>query len=249
MLMKYGHFLYLAGLAAMLASSPVSAQVAPQLSVEQLTRALSCAGGTVSNGQCITQGETAATAGAASAAAAADPNSPAALCEKDGTHIWDQATSDCLEKRGDTLGFNTGQGADKKPAQPARAAPERRPSAATPVTLQRDLSANLLLTFDLDSANLTDQAIANARVFAQALRNPELQQAQFEIQGHTDMTGAHEYNQDLSQRRAEAVKAFLISQGVPADRLMARGYSSDQLADPARPNGPENRRVVARRVQ
>jgi outer membrane protein OmpA-like peptidoglycan-associated protein len=244
-MVNYKQFLYFAGLAAMLASSPVSAQVTPQLSVDQLTRELSCAGGTISNGQCITQGEAAPAGGAA----AADPNSPAALCEKDGTHIWDQATNDCLEKRGDTLGFNTGQGADRKAAQPSRAAPERRPAAPTQVTLRKELSANLLLNFELDSANLTDQAIANARVFAQALKSSELQQARFEIQGHTDMTGTHEYNQDLSQRRAEAVKAFLVSQGVPADQLTARGYSSDQLVDPARPNAAENRRVVARRMQ
>lgn len=230
----------------MLVGNPASAQVTPQVSVEQFTRELSCAGGTVSNGQCVTQGE--ATTTAAPGAAAADPNSLQAQCEADGNHVWDAATQDCQEKRGGTLGFNLGQRAGQ-PAQPQPAAPQPRARTATPVSVQRDLSANLLLTFDFNSANLTEQAIANARVFAQALNSPALQQARFEIQGHTDMSGSHEYNQDLSQRRADAVQAFLVSQGVSADRLSARGYSFDQLADPQQPTAPENRRVVARRVQ
>jgi outer membrane protein OmpA-like peptidoglycan-associated protein len=244
MLMKNQHIFFFAGIAATLLCGAAAAQVTPQLSVDQLTRALSCAGGTVSNGQCVTQGE-----GTAAPAAPAAADSPQALCEKDGTHVWDAANSDCLEKRGDTLGFSFVKPNATAPQQAQRATPERRPSAPTQVTVQRDLAANLLLTFQLDSANLTEQAIANARVFAQALKSPELQRARFEIQGHTDMSGSHEYNQDLSQRRAEAVRAFLISQGVDADRLTARGYSFDQLADPARPEAPENRRVVARRVQ
>jgi len=224
------HFCRLSLVTLVLAAIPAFAQITPQLSEEQLTRELSCAGGTVSNGECSIQ---------------TDPNSLQALCEKDGNHVWQN--NDCLENRGATQGFNTGQRAG--PAQTQRSvAPESARSGATAATLRREVAANLLLVFDLDSANLTDQAIANARVFARVVNSPEFQQARFEIQGHTDMRGAREYNQDLSRRRAEAVKAFLVSQGIAADRLAARGYSYDQLADPMRPQAPENRRVVARRL-
>ncbi|MFH2006548.1 MAG: OmpA family protein, partial [bacterium] len=49
-----------------------------------------------------------------------------------------------------------------------------------------------------------------------------------EIQGHTDERGSRRYNLDLSQRRANSVRNFLINQGVPADRLTARGYGEDR---------------------
>ncbi|MEM6958396.1 MAG: OmpA family protein, partial [Myxococcota bacterium] len=56
-----------------------------------------------------------------------------------------------------------------------------------------------------------------------ALRDhPEIRTV--EIQGHTDDQGTHEYNADLSQRRAESVKRWLVENGIDAGRLRARGY-------------------------
>jgi outer membrane protein OmpA-like peptidoglycan-associated protein len=49
-----------------------------------------------------------------------------------------------------------------------------------------------------------------------------------EVQGHTDIIGTAAYNQDLSQRRAEAVRDYLVSRGVAADRLTAVGYGFDK---------------------
>lgn len=54
-----------------------------------------------------------------------------------------------------------------------------------------------------------------------------------EIAGHTDSRGDEAYNQDLSQRRAEAVKAYLVSRGVSADQLQAVGYGETRPLDPA----------------
>jgi outer membrane protein OmpA-like peptidoglycan-associated protein len=108
---------------------------------------------------------------------------------------------------------------------------------------------DLLLTFDTDSASLTDQGTANAMTFAEALKRPELKQARFELEGHTDATGAHEHNLTLSEQRAQAVKVFLTSHGVEAERLNAVGYASDRLAVPDQPASRANRRVVARRLQ
>src|SRR3954463_15564504 len=51
-------------------------------------------------------------------------------------------------------------------------------------------SYDLLITFDLDSANLTDAAKANLDQFAKALRDPRLSSATFEVDGHTDARGA-----------------------------------------------------------
>ena len=68
--------------------------------------------------------------------------------------------------------------------------------------------------------------------------------------GYTDATGSRQVNERLSLRRAEAVRAFLVSAGVPADRLTARGYGpADPVASNATPAGRElNRRVEFRRL-
>ena len=116
---------------------------------------------------------------------------------------------------------------------------------AAPTAPHRDL----LITFKLGSAELTPQAKANAQVFAQALNNPKLAGMTFEIDGHTDATGAPEKNRVLSQQRAEAVKSFLVAPGVSPTRLDAKGYGQDRLAVPSQPYSAENRRVEARRSE
>ena len=67
-----------------------------------------------------------------------------------------------------------------------------------------------------------------------------------EVQGHTDNVGKYDYNIDLSDRRAHAVRTYLIKQGVPAERLTAHGYG------PARPiddNNTQAGRAKNRRVE
>jgi OOP family OmpA-OmpF porin len=65
------------------------------------------------------------------------------------------------------------------------------------------------------------------------------------IHGHTDGEGESAYNQSLSERRAQAVKAWLVAHGVEAPRLDAKGFGeSKPIADNASPDGREkNRRV------
>lgn len=52
-----------------------------------------------------------------------------------------------------------------------------------------------------------------------------------EIGSHTDARGAEDYNLRLSQERADAIRAWMISKGVPGTRLIARGYGESQLID------------------
>lgn len=72
-----------------------------------------------------------------------------------------------------------------------------------------------------------------------------------EIAGHTDAQGKRTANIKLSLARAEAVRAYLIMRGVPAERLVARGYGPDRpVATNASPIGrAENRRVELRRIE
>ena len=66
------------------------------------------------------------------------------------------------------------------------------------------------------------------------------------IEGHTDSTGSDAINQPLSERRANRVRDFLVSQGVAASKMAAVGYGSSR---PAVPNDTEANRALNRRVQ
>lgn len=150
----------------------------------------------------------------------------------------------CEPLKGPQAGFSLigpGPAASPPPAQGARASDA--PPAPPPAGI------NLLLTFEKNSAALTPQGSVNARVFAQAMDDPRLRGAIIEIEGHTDASGGKAYNLSLSRRRAEAVKQFLVSRGVSANRLKTIGYGYERLANPSDPLSGENRRVVAHRIQ
>lgn len=74
-------------------------------------------------------------------------------------------------------------------------------------------------------------------------QNPKIK---IEVQGHTDNRGNKRYNQDLSDRRANAVMKALISRGVDQSRLRSRGYGMDR---PLVPNDTDQNRALNRRVQ
>jgi OOP family OmpA-OmpF porin len=79
-------------------------------------------------------------------------------------------------------------------------------------------------------------------VAASLVGNP---QVRIEISGHTDSTGVRTRNIALSQARAQAVRAYLASQGVTPDRMVAKGYGPDRpVATNKTPAGrQQNRRV------
>jgi OOP family OmpA-OmpF porin len=98
--------------------------------------------------------------------------------------------------------------------------------------------------FEYNSATLTQASKPVLDKAAEGLReHPRLR---IEVQGHTDGIGSAEYNLTLSQRRALSVRDYLISQQVPADELIAKGYGKTQpVATNATPQGRSmNRRVV-----
>ena len=65
------------------------------------------------------------------------------------------------------------------------------------------------------------------------------------VQGHTDSTGSEEHNQDLSERRAESVRRYLVTQGVDANRLATMGFGE---TSPVASNDTESGRQQNRRV-
>jgi outer membrane protein OmpA-like peptidoglycan-associated protein len=98
--------------------------------------------------------------------------------------------------------------------------------------------------FDFDKSTLRPEAIVILNEAAGLLKSQAT--VVVEIAGHTDSIGTEEYNQGLSERRAQAVKDYLESQGITATRLTARGYGETQ---PIASNDTEDGRALNRRVE
>lgn len=103
---------------------------------------------------------------------------------------------------------------------------------------------DLEVPFQLGSAELTDAARRQLDALGEAMRSPELAAQRFLIAGHTDATGAAEYNKALSERRARSVLRYLVeAHGVLEARLLAAGFGEERLKNADQPEAAENRRV------
>jgi outer membrane protein OmpA-like peptidoglycan-associated protein len=114
---------------------------------------------------------------------------------------------------------------------------------ATP-TVRTPGSFDRTVNFTFDSAELTADARKELDQVAEALRRPNTATIEIVISGHTDGVGNAEYNQKLSERRAEAARQYLITEhGIDGSRLVAKGFGKSQLLLPTDPNNELNRRV------
>jgi outer membrane protein OmpA-like peptidoglycan-associated protein len=104
-------------------------------------------------------------------------------------------------------------------------------------------SVSLTIAFEFDSAQVTKDSAEQLEELASALTSEELNTLDFLIEGHTDAKGPLSYNMKLSERRAQAVREFLIQRGVRDHALRARGLGPTDLADPEQPLSAMNRRV------
>ena len=103
---------------------------------------------------------------------------------------------------------------------------------------------DLEVYFDYDSSAITTEAEPELMKLGRALTNRDLQGGVFLVAGHTDAKGGVDYNQRLSDRRAQAVKQFLIDKfNLSDDSLVATGYGKSKLKNTADPYAAENRRV------
>lgn len=110
---------------------------------------------------------------------------------------------------------------------------------------QVETGLDMLVNFDLDSAALAPDAQAKLSEFARALKDNRLKAHTFVVEGHTDASGSATYNDQLSQRRAQSVTAFLLANGVEASRLTAVGLGKTHPRS-ENPYDPVNRRVEMR---
>lgn len=120
-----------------------------------------------------------------------------------------------------------------------------RPARAQVQLRARELTIRRQINFATDSAEILPDSIPLMTEIADALlRHPEL--TGLEIQGHTDNRGNAQHNLDLSQRRAQSVREWLVGAGVAADRLTSQGYGDTR---PVAPNITAGGRARNRRVQ
>ncbi|WP_296892542.1 OmpA family protein [Thiobacillus sp.] len=136
--------------------------------------------------------------------------------------------------------------AEPAPApEPAYVAPPAPAPAAyvAPVPMPPQKLVLEGVNFDFDKATLRQEDIAIIDKDVTGL--DKWGNVNIEVAGHTDSRGSDKYNMKLSQRRAEAVRNYLISKGIAADRLTAKGYGESQpIADNATDEGRfKNRRV------
>ncbi|MFO7312829.1 OmpA family protein [Rhodothermus marinus] len=142
---------------------------------------------------------------------------------------------------GGTAGAIIGQRMDRQAAEMQKELPDAR--------IER-VGEGILVTFDsgilfdFDSATLRPEAREKLRRLAESLKKyPETEVL---IVGHTDSTGPEEYNQRLSERRAEAAAAFLMQQGIRPSRIRTMGKGE---TEPIASNATEEGRQLNRRVE
>jgi outer membrane protein OmpA-like peptidoglycan-associated protein len=103
---------------------------------------------------------------------------------------------------------------------------------------------DLEITFDYNSADISTKSLPSVQALGKALTNPDLKGSTFIVAGHTDAAGGDSYNQDLSERRADAIKRYLTDKyGIAGSDLVAVGYGKSKLKDPGNPMAEANRRV------
>ena len=103
---------------------------------------------------------------------------------------------------------------------------------------------DLEITFDYNSADISSKSLPSVQALGKALTNPDLKGSTFIVAGHTDAAGGEAYNQDLSERRADSIKRYLVDKyGIAGTDLVTVGYGKSKLKDPANPMAEVNRRV------
>jgi len=105
-------------------------------------------------------------------------------------------------------------------------------------------NVDLEITFDYNSAAISAKSLAAVQTLGRALTNPDLKGSTFVVAGHTDAAGGEAYNQDLSERRADSIKRYLVEKySISATDLVTVGYGKSKLKNPSQPLAEANRRV------
>ena len=183
----------------------------------------------------------------AQAAPASDKSSDQIVCELSGD-CGQADTAGTEQARPENRGFSIARRAGN--ATPAPNSRERLIAAKAPADAGRMTAklatagrSNAAITFVAGSSELTSDGKRQALQFLTAIKAPQLSGKRFDVNGYTDASGNPATNRALSQKRAQAVVDFLVSNGAGRAQLAAHGYGSDKLLDSANPASAANRRV------
>ena len=103
---------------------------------------------------------------------------------------------------------------------------------------------DLEIHFDYNSADISKGSTQAVQELGKALSDASLKGSTFVVAGHTDAIGGEAYNQDLSERRADTIKKYLVDKyGIAGANLVTVGYGKTKPKDPNAPMDPANRRV------
>ncbi|MES5487234.1 OmpA family protein [Bradyrhizobium sp. INPA03-11B] len=109
---------------------------------------------------------------------------------------------------------------------------------------------DLEINFDYNSADISAKSLPSVQALGRALTNQDLKGSTFVVAGHTDAAGGEDYNQGLSERRADAIKRYLVDKyGINGTDLVTVGYGKSKLKDPGHPMADINRRVQVVNVE
>src|SRR6185312_13950276 len=103
---------------------------------------------------------------------------------------------------------------------------------------------DLEIQFDYNSADISQNSVSAVQELGKALSDASLKGSTFVVAGHTDAVGSEPYNLDLSERRADTIKHYLVEKyGIAGNDLVTVGYGKTKLKDASNPTAPINRRV------
>ena len=103
---------------------------------------------------------------------------------------------------------------------------------------------DLEIRFDYNSADISKDSLPSVQELGKALSASTMKGSTFVVAGHTDAVGGEEYNQGLSERRADTIKRYLTEKyGINGADLVTVGYGESKPKDANAPMDPMNRRV------
>ena len=103
---------------------------------------------------------------------------------------------------------------------------------------------DLEIQFDYNSADIAKTSVGSVQALGKALSDPALKGSTFVVAGHTDAIGGDPFNLDLSERRADTIKRYLVQNyGLNGSDLVTVGYGKTKLKDTGNPTASVNRRV------